>query len=328
MARTDDSRRLQVPALLAAATLALGSANAQVTADLRTATDYGTFAGPVRQFLPAGTQIATPRTVTASEPGGSASAVLTPGVLGFTLRDSASTLRSPGSGGSAGTASQAPGPHDLMWTVSGRGGGTLDVDISMWGGLADYSRCRLWIDVGDDGTFEVARSGIAFDSLSIPIVVDGSVPIRVRTDAVAAALALWRSDSYFIDLTLGFTPAVVPVAATAYGPSCGATLAASEVLGPAHHDLRFDVAGGYAGGAALLVFGARRASIPIGNSGCLVLTDPLNGVILPSDGNGDSSLRLVIGALRATVRIQAFPFDPTSTSAFTASRGLELVFAD
>lgn len=87
---------------------------------------------------------------------------------------------------------------------------------------------------------------------------------------------------------------------------------------------------GLGGQTARLVFGAAKASLPIG--WCTLHVAPLIGPVLPiplggaGPGTGSANLSLTVpaSAAGATFLMQAFLTDPNTTIGYSASNGLEL----
>jgi hypothetical protein len=315
--------------VLAAAVL-VAALPAQVTSSVRAGTDYGVVASQTFAVIPNGTPTTRPTTVHASAPAAQAEATIKPLPTGFRLVDAGSATRNLWAAGIAATAPDTTnrGPHDLLWTLGGQGAGAIVLDLWAFGGLGTNEVLTCAVDVGDDGTIEFLRRGPWFDRVELPVTVTGPLPIRVRTEGFAVPPYSGANSGYRLELTARFARVVVPVTFTPYGPSCGATLSGSESRTTIDHRLRFDVNNALPNAPVLLVIGGRRIAIPIGTSGCTLLTEPFAWQLVIAGATGAATLPLTVEAFNGSARVQAFPFDPANPTAFRGAHGLELVFAD
>ncbi|MCP5042430.1 MAG: hypothetical protein GY944_15505 [bacterium] len=324
------------------ALLLAASVSTQVTGALQTATEFGVYAGgtvlgsQTVVSLPVNTAITQPRTVHVSTAGlgGPGSASATVGVTGsaaFSLTESGKSSTSifawPAAPG--GTATTAPGAHDLLWTLRGSGTGTITAAVSTthtqpW--LATPP--MLQVDVGDDGTWEIVVAAGTGGKFQLPVRVAGPLPVRVRAHASVAAGAQPRqNESYALRADFRFEHRATPARIVHYGQSCGPQLAVRDQAAGSAHSIAVDVTGAIPNALVALVFGNQRRSDPIAASGCLLYTRPVALLLLPSDPAGRAGWGIALPTpLRATLQLQGLAFD--NGGRFAATDGVELTFVD
>ncbi len=208
-------------------------------------------------------------------------------------------------------------PLSLDWTLTGQAMGSITIEMQTGGSFT------VGVDVGRDGVYEFGPTSVA-GRLVIPTTLAGSVSSRI--DISGASRGALKGESMI--LRANFWRDLKPPLAVSFGAGCGTKLRFDYRRFPTLHQLAFTQTSAPVNQPAVFWIGLQKQNVPIPNTGCVWLVQPIATVATSTNVAGNSSFVVKVpGPIRAgPIYVQAAALDLGSIPKM--SNGVSLTLVD
>ena len=314
--------------MAAAIALTVTTAAAQ-TVSVSTSTDVGVFLSqhgqPWVRHVPANTPLTGSRETGVSILDSGASVSLDVDANGVRVRETGTATAAVAALVGTTTSQPGPAPHALRLTLTPPLAGKLRIRFTATT-LRLGSFARASVDVGDDGSVEWQATADGQVHVR-EILLASSASTQVKVTLQAHALADVLPTAYDMSLHVHYVASTTTCAVSTYGRGCGTYLEGEEIGTAAGHRVDVDAWVGVPDVPGVLLLGATQLNLPIADSGCLLLVQPLAALPFRADVLGRHRDSFTLPApLRGRVLLQAATLWQLPVPLLQTTNGLLLDF--
>jgi hypothetical protein len=232
-----------------------------------------------------------------------------------------------GSSASTAAGNVAFGPHAVLATFSAAPGTVGRVRVSWRTSSGTTGVHQATVDIGNDGTNEVAQSAGQEFSFPYTFGANGTLVVRAANECRSAGNGTSSLVYTWTEMWVGFQPDLTATCTfTSYGQSCGGVVATgSEVVNGGTRALSVTATGCFPNGVALFATGSQQINLPLA-IGCSLLCNAEGVALVPADAVGTAVATWNIpSTVVGTTFVQALPITVVNNNlVLTASNGVRI----
>lgn len=233
-----------------------------------------------------------------------------------------------GSSTSTSNANVVFAPHAVLATFAAAPGTVGHVLVSWRNSGGTTGTYGATVDIGNDGTNEVAQAAAHEFSFPYTFGASGTLAVRVANECRSNGNGTSTTVYTWTEMWVGFMPDLTATCTiTPYGQGCGGVAATgADVVTGSTRTVTVSATGCFPNSPAIVASGSQQISLPL-PLGCFLLCNAEGVALISADANGDAAAAWTIpSTIIGTTYVQVLPLTVLNNAlALTASNGVRIV---